>query len=381
MKIIYLTFILLSTVLFRTAQNDYSVSGSVPEKYNGSYVFIAPVDINLPFSVLPAFTDSAVVENGTFTFNGKTTDNNLLHTIHLNRTISSFIALDTIGLKADYVENNPIGYFKVSGTKLNEQLTGFVEHPLKMAALAIDMMKERQELMAKKEWTLEKQKEQEEPLKASGLRYVELASQLIKDNIDNSVGQYILVMMGGNINKDVFAEIESKLSSSVKQRMEENRNLMTKMLTNNLTDSVPEQVKVGKQYVDFKGKLPSGKKVNLSELIKSKKLILLDFWASWCVPCIKAMPDIANLYVQYKDRGFEIVGISIDNDREQWKNRIQKTGITWPQLIDYDLSNPIKDMYGVRAIPHIILIDENGVIIAHKLQGEALKKEVSEAFD
>ena len=105
----------------------------------------------------------------------------------------------------------------------------------------------------------------------------------------------------------------------------------------------------------------SGDQVNLANL--KGKVVLIDFWATWCGPCLRVMPDLVETYKEYNNQGFEIIGISLDKDRSQLEKYMQDTGITWQQYYDgLGWSNKITRRFGVRGIPHIVLIDKNGVV-------------------
>lgn len=95
--------------------------------------------------------------------------------------------------------------------------------------------------------------------------------------------------------------------------------------------------------------------MTLSSLISHKKLILLDFWASWCKPCINEIPGMTDLYANYKDRGLEIVGISLDENESAWKTAIEKNNMQWIQLI-IDGKNPgnAAEKYNVTVIPFTV---------------------------
>ena len=111
------------------------------------------------------------------------------------------------------------------------------------------------------------------------------------------------------------------------------------------------------------------------------KVVLLDFWASWCGPCRRENPNVVKVYDQYKDKGFEILGISLDKDKNRWLGAIEKDKLTWPQVSDLKgWGNEVGKMYGVSSIPHTVLIDEEGNILALKLRGEALEKKLEEIF-
>ena len=105
----------------------------------------------------------------------------------------------------------------------------------------------------------------------------------------------------------------------------------------------------------------SGEQVNLANL--KGKVVLIDFWASWCGPCRRAMPDLVETYKQYHDKGFEIIGINLDKDKSQLEKYMQEMGITWQQYFDGLVwNNKIARRFGIRGIPHIVLVDKNGVV-------------------
>lgn len=124
---------------------------------------------------------------------------------------------------------------------------------------------------------------------------------------------------------------------------------------------------------------PDGNPISLEDF--KGKVVLLDFWASWCGPCRRENPNVVKVYEKYKDQGFEILGVSLDKDRKRWVDAIAKDNLTWPQVSDLKgWSNEAGRMYGVSSIPHTVLVDGEGKIIALKLRGEALEKKLEEIF-
>lgn len=115
------------------------------------------------------------------------------------------------------------------------------------------------------------------------------------------------------------------------------------------------------------------------------KVVLIDFWASWCPPCVKEQPELVKLYKQYKNKtftkgnGFEIYGVSLDSKKENWEKAIAKWKISWTQVSDLKFwSSPVARIYDLQEIPANFLIDSRGNIIAKDLHGhdleESLKK-------
>ena len=106
---------------------------------------------------------------------------------------------------------------------------------------------------------------------------------------------------------------------------------------------------------------------------------MIDFWASWCGPCKREMPTVVEAYDMYKNKGFGVVGVSLDNNAESWKQAIKEWNITWPQMSDLKgWQCEGASLYGVRAIPATVLVDQQGTIIARNLRGAALMKKLGE---
>lgn len=112
------------------------------------------------------------------------------------------------------------------------------------------------------------------------------------------------------------------------------------------------------------------------------KIVLIDFWASWCGPCRKENPNVVAAYKKYRDKGFEIFSVSLDQDKSRWMAAIQQDGLIWANHVS-DLKfwqNEAAGKYGVSSIPKTVLLDRNGIITDHNLRGEALDKKLKEIF-
>lgn len=131
------------------------------------------------------------------------------------------------------------------------------------------------------------------------------------------------------------------------------------------------QIKKGTAAPDISLKDTEGQSISLSSY--KGKVVLLDFWASWCMPCRKNNPNLVALYEKYKGEGFEILGVSIDEDNTAWKKAIEKDGLTWKQVVDNKGWNAKSTLdYGVDGIPASFLIDQNGIIKGVNLEGREL---------
>lgn len=122
------------------------------------------------------------------------------------------------------------------------------------------------------------------------------------------------------------------------------------------------------------------KKIKLSDL--KGKVVLIDFWASWCGPCRKENPNVVKTYEKYKNDGFTVMSVSLDTDKEKWMAAIKNDNLTWPNHVS-DLagwSSQVGRKYGVSSVPFTVLIDQEGKIIRTNLRGEALEKELERIF-
>ncbi|GAB4411644.1 MAG: hypothetical protein OHK0039_16980 [Bacteroidia bacterium] len=139
-------------------------------------------------------------------------------------------------------------------------------------------------------------------------------------------------------------------------------------------------VQIGKIAPEIALPAPDGNIMKLSDL--RGKVVLIDFWASWCKPCRVENPNVVRVYNQYKPKGFEILGVSLDRDRAAWLQAIEKDGLTWPHVSDLKFwQSEAAQRYQVSAIPYTVLIDAEGSVIAENLRGASLEAKLAEIFN
>lgn len=139
---------------------------------------------------------------------------------------------------------------------------------------------------------------------------------------------------------------------------------------------------IGQMAPEFAQADTSGNMIRLSSF--RGKYVLLDFWASWCVPCRAENPTVVKAYQQYKDKGFTVLGVSLDKPdaRDRWLKAIADDQLTWTQVSDLKFwNNEAAKLYGIQAIPQNYLIDPSGKIVASNLRGEALLDQLKALLD
>jgi peroxiredoxin len=136
---------------------------------------------------------------------------------------------------------------------------------------------------------------------------------------------------------------------------------------------------VGMQAPEFTQNNVDGKPISLSSL--KGKYVLVEFWASWCTPCRAGNPNLVKQYELYKNKGFEIISVSLDNVKDRWVDAIKKDGLPWLQVSDLKgWNNAVGRLYGVRAVPQSFLLDKEGKVIGNTLRDETLNSKLAEIF-
>ncbi|HCO68605.1 MAG TPA: thiol:disulfide interchange protein [Dysgonomonas sp.] len=255
---------------------------------------------------------------------------------------------------------------KVTGTPLNDKSQAFLEQLTKES--------EKAQAIAQKIQSTSDENEQQQYFAEmmtlnEGLK--KLVQDFVKENIGNKAGEFFFMQFLDAFDENQANELLASASPELKEYLDKLMN-----------PAGAQQDFIGQQYIDITGADPNGKNVSLSDYVGNNKVVLLDFWASWCGPCRVEMPNVVEAYAKYKSKGFEIVGISLDEEKDAWVQGIKDMNMSWIQMSDLkgwqsELSAP----YGVSSIPFTLLIDQNGTVIAQNLRGTALDSKLEELLN
>lgn len=188
----------------------------------------------------------------------------------------------------------------------------------------------------------------------------------IKNNSNNFASLYILNDMKQDCPLDTLKALVSNFGDTKSIYLDAINEYIDKQ----------EKLEIGQPFIDFTLKTILGEDVKLSDIVSANKLTLVDFWASWCNPCRKENPNVLAAYNKYHKAGFEVLGVSVDQDDAEWMKAVRDDELIWTQVRDAD--NSASDLYSIYYIPSNFLIDQNGTIIAKGLRGEDLEAKLDE---
>lgn len=195
----------------------------------------------------------------------------------------------------------------------------------------------------------------------------------MRNQTDNPIGPYILLKHFANYAHPDSLEADIALfdeSISASQYVDDLNEILEKQ----------RKVEVGQIAPDFsEASSVDGEEISLSDF--RGNYLLIDFWASWCGPCRGENPNVVKNYNKYHDKGFNILGVSLDEDKEAWLKAIEDDKLTWPQVSDLQgWKCAAADLYFVRSIPHSVLLDPDGKIVAKNLREEELGEKLAEIY-
>ena len=347
-----------------SGNGEFELNGSVDLK-DGDMVYRIVADSNQQ----PKVIDSVAVEAGTFTMIGESPspDVNFLSLQGLNGNFP--FVLESGTLKVSLYKDSLMAS-KAYGTVSNDD---FMEYKAEtkvfissMNAISKDL---QQASFNRDSLLLEDLQEQYKDVQVQVRDY---EVNFIKKNNNSYISVLILErfvvskQMDIKEAKPIFDLFSDRLKTS-----KSGQNL------ENIINVKPDPAEVGQIAPEFEGPGPKGETVRLKEILG--KITIIDFWASWCRPCRVENPNLVRTYNKFKDKGLTIIGVSLDRNKPNWLKAIEDDGLKWSHVSNLKYwSDPIAQMYQVRAIPASFILDKEGVIIAKNLRGNALDQKVTE---
>lgn len=288
--------------------------------------------------------DSAVVENAQAVFTG-----------HVDEPVMARIVM----------EGKRLGNIVLENTEMQMTADGSVSSPLNN--VLEDMMRRQQAIYnSYQAIALLPGKEAEKAELERSFNAV--ADSVFHANKDNAVGRYIFISQAYDMDID-----------SLKAALEKYPAFKSSKRVAGILDAAEKRARtaVGQKFVDFE--IANDSTVQrLSDYVGKGKYVLVDFWASWCGPCIRETSVIKDLYNQYGPEGLEVLGVAVWDEPDNTRAAIAKHQIPWPQIINAQ-TVPI-DLYGITGIPHIIIFGPDGTILSRGKQGDELRADVARLF-
>ncbi|MGE5383341.1 MAG: redoxin domain-containing protein [Omnitrophica WOR_2 bacterium] len=359
--ILFLTLIISLSACNSRKSNEFLISGKIDGK--------APEKVYLQKNTDGKFQilDTAEVKNGEFKFKG-TIDSPDIYYIGIDesRFVSFFNEPSEISIKFNIDSTNKP---EVTGSGSDVEYRKYLKSMDEYQSAQIGFYTQYNEATRNKDSL--KAKELETQLDKLDADHKSNLLNFIKENPTSYVAPYIAMRHSYELNLAELKQIMTGLDTKVKESP------FSKMLNDRI--AILESVEIGKQAPDFTMNDPEGKPVTLSSL--KGNIVLIDFWASWCGPCRRENPNVVAAYRKFHDKGFDILGVSLDKDMESWKKAINDDNLTWLQVSDLQYwNNAVSKAYGIMSIPSNVLLDKNGVIIGRDLRGDDLTKKLEEVL-
>lgn len=366
-----LILLIASFVVFsckKENEEQFSITGKLDNSYNGKFAYIYADNLETGKEIIK---DSVEVKNGTFELKGIQKDP-IFATVFFKNPNEKFfddkfppaqIVLEPGEINIKSEKKDSLFVVKASGTPTNEDMNAYnkmVEPKIK------ELQKIQQSIKSEEE-------------------YLKVKNQLEKlDNeLKNTADTYIknnpkkvwsLLMISGKFQfEDTLEDIESLYNSL-------DADLKSTFVGQQVQNIILNRKKlsIGQKATDFKSKTHEGKDFSLNASL-GKKITILDFWASWCGPCRGENPNLVKIYNQHKNKGFEIISYSLDEDENAWKNAIQQDQMTWKHASNLKgWKDEVAINYQIQSIPSLFILDHQGKIIAKNLRGEELQQKIAE---
>lgn len=363
MKRLFYPLILATVIGACTSEPGYVIKGDIEGSDQELFYLQRVVDGQI------APIDSAVSEKGSFKMKGVIDYPDLVQ----------LIAMDKGGRINFYLENAEITLTgnidsleasKISGSKTQDEYQSLIDANKGLNEQAMKINSEYQ--IARQTNDATKIAQLEKDIAALEEQMITMQKDFVKNNPSSYVAPAVL--------RSISYYMEGSEIADVISAMDTNMAKLPVVKELNAMAAAMKAVSIGQKAPDFTMNDVDGNPVSLSSKIGSK-LLLVDFWAGWCNPCRIENPNLVKIYNQFNKKGFDIFGVSLDQEKDSWVKAIADDKLTWTHVSDLQYwNNAAAKLYSVRAIPANFLLDESGTIIARNLRGDALLNKVNEVL-
>jgi peroxiredoxin len=363
MKNLLVIFVFALAVYSCHSKDEFTIKGTITGIDKGN-VYLQKIVKGQPKTI-----DSTAISNGKFSFKGKMEmpDVRLLR-LNAHEYFGQFF-LDNANLTITAYKDS-LRATKITGSPTHDVFKIYIAEMQKLGKEIRALQNKFQKAMGANDTeTANKAKIDYQAMIDNNKVFTK---NFVKEHPNSVVAAYItLYQLANQIDVKELEEIAGKFTPEISKSE----------YVIQLNEIIKEKKKtaLGMAAPDFTMNDPEGKPVTLSSF--KGKVVLLDFWASWCGPCRKENPNVVKLYQQYHSKGFEILGVSLDRTKDDWVKAIKEDNLTWTQVSDLQYWQcAAAKLYGVSSIPQSFLLDKEGKVIAKELRGDELAKKLGELF-
>jgi peroxiredoxin len=363
-KSTYLFFI-ISLLVSCTSKPHYVVNGKI-EGSDSITFYLQKRDAGMTVTI-----DSAVSKKGFFTIKGGAVPYpQLIQLVAGNTRKRTAFYLENSGItitgKLDSLYNA-----KVTGSKTQDEYNAFIESNKPLSDI---YSRTYQEYQASRKAN-----------NTARLAQIEKQADSIQNEMLKLQKDYVIKHPASYVTPSILASLSYEMGPEELESMVNGLDTtlaalpQIKSLKERLV--VMKAVSVGQKAPDFTMNDPSGNPVSLSSKL-GPKLLLVDFWAAWCNPCRQENPNVVKVYNEFHKKGFDVLGVSLDQKKEDWLKAIADDKLTWSHVSDLKYwGNEAAKLYAVNSIPSNFLLDEKGIIVGRNLRGDDLYKKVKEILE
>lgn len=364
MRNILITLILtLAFFACKTTKDEFAIKGTIAGVDTGK-VYLQKIVDGRPQSI-----DTAKVVNGKFSFTGKMElpDLRVLRLNDQDYIAQLFLENSQVNIDA---RKDSLSATKITGSASQDLFQTYIKEVESMNKQMTALQDRYQKAMGSNNTDEVKKVQIDYQALMDNMKV--FTKNFVKEHHSSVVAAYItLAQLSSQIES---AELDSIVAGFPQEISKSEYVVKLKEMAEAMRKTA-----IGAVAPDFTMNDPQGKPIQLSSL--RGKVVMIDFWASWCGPCRQENPNVVKVYQQYHDKGFEILGVSLDRNKEDWEKAIKDDQLSWLHVSDLQYwQNNAARLYAVNAIPQTYLLDKEGKIIAKGLRSEELAAKLTELF-